>query len=136
MTNQEIQAMLQELEKEHSYYFDLWKDAGIATAGDIMNKIKETERKINDLKKMLNSGKMETSSIIEHEIPQLLQHNKISEALNLILANRSKKDLHNTCILLLAQYNDIENQRNMNLISFDEYKREKARIIHAILQIS
>ena len=68
MTNQEIQAMLHELEKEHSYYLDLWKDAGIATSGDIMNKIKETERKINDLKKMLNSARIETSSIAEPEI--------------------------------------------------------------------
>ncbi len=135
MTAQEIEKLIDDLKKELAYYFDLYKDAGVGTAGDIMNKIKQTDRKIAELQNMKTIKTTATAIEKQYDISILVQQNKITEALDCILHNKQKTDIHNTCILLKSQYNDIESERNQNLISFDEYKREKARIVKAILNL-
>lgn len=131
--------LISELQKEHSYFLDLWKNAGVASGGDLMNKIKDIERKIKELQKM----QTDSGTIPIQEVPNeaenvidFVQKGQILEALDFMLRDKSQKDNFNTCILLKSQISDIEKQRSLNLLSFDEYKREKARIINAILQIN
>lgn len=135
MNENDILIAIKDLKQEHAYFFDLWKNSGPSESGSLMNKIKDIERKIAELEKM-NKTKVPANSITnEYDIPLLVQQNKILEALDCLLEDKQRSDLHNTYILLKSQYNDIESQRNQNLISFDEYKREKARIVNAILNL-
>jgi len=52
MSNLSHEKIIHELKKEYAFFLDLWKDSSPTESGSLLNKIKDIERKINELEKL------------------------------------------------------------------------------------
>ncbi len=75
--------------------------------------------------------------LLKDKVNELIKNGKISETINLLLkyADDIDKDVVNTIYLISAQFSSNETDYQKNLISSEVYRREKAKITNAIIQL-
>lgn len=71
---------------------------------------------------------------LKEKIDELIAENKPEKVFELIIpiAKSADADTHNTFILLKAQFTENEHEYNIHIISNEDYKRTKARIIFSL----